>query len=335
MRVSPDPAFTVVQDLADFPPELRGGVVAIGNFDGVHRGHRAVLDAALSLGQGSNRPVYAMTFEPHPRTLFNPDAPVFRLSPAQQKADLLRAAGLRGVLELPFTRDFAGMEAEDFVRDILIDRLKITHAVTGYDFHFGKARKGTPAFLSASGEHHDFGVTIVAAQNDEGDGVISSSRIRAALAEGDLAHANGLLGYRWFVDAPVQHGDKRGRNLGYPTANLRLAEGCPLKHGIYAVRVRIGESWHDGVASYGRRPTFDNGAALLEVHVFDLQADLYDKVMRVHLISYLRGEQKFDSADALVTQMNQDSAEARAALASLQPLSDLDGALMPLVLDAA
>ncbi|MBO0345857.1 bifunctional riboflavin kinase/FAD synthetase [Roseibium limicola] len=333
MRASPSPFFSVIQNLSAFPEALQRGIVAIGNFDGVHRGHRAVLEAALELGHTHDRPVYAMTFEPHPRTLFVPEAPVFRLSPSAQRADLLQAAGLDGVLELPFTREFAGIEAEDFVRSILIDTLGITHAVTGYDFHFGKARKGTPAFLSEAGESQGFGVTLIEPQGDEGGQVISSSRIRTALAEGDLALANGLLGYRWFVDAQVQHGDKRGRDLGYPTANLRLSDGCPLKQGIYAVRVRVDDVWHDGVASFGSRPTFDNGAPLLEVHLFDMKADLYGKSLRVHLISYLRGEQKFDSVDALIAQMDQDSAEARAALASLQPLSDLDLELMPPVID--
>lgn len=333
MHATKSPTFSLIHDISAFPQALKEGVVAIGNFDGVHRGHRAVLDAALALGHGASRKVYAMTFEPHPRTFFSPGQPIFRLTPPQQKADLLAATGLDGVLQLPFTRELAGMEAEDFVQSILIDTLQITHAVTGYDFHFGKARRGTPSFLSAAGETHGFGVTIVAPQGDEGDGIISSSRIRKALQDGELALANGLLGYRWFVDAEVQHGDKRGRDLGYPTANLRLQDGCPLKHGVYAVRVKTDDTWHDGVASFGRRPTFDNGAPLLEVHLFDMKADLYGKELRVHMVSYLRSELKFDNIDALIVQMDQDSAEARAALASLQPLSDLDQSLMPMVAD--
>jgi len=328
MRPTDPSRFLIADSLDAFPAELKGGIVAIGNFDGLHRGHRAVLDAALGLGHGTHHPVFAMSFEPHPRTVFNPARPVFRLTPLTQKLDMLRAYGLDGALILPFTRDFAGIEANAFVEDILIDTLGISHAVTGYDFHFGRARQGTPDYLRTAGAEHGFGVTIVQREEDEGAEVISSSRIRDCLARGDIAQANGLLGYRWFFEATVQHGDKRGRDLGYPTANLNLGEGCPLKHGIYAVKVKIGDDWHDGVASHGRRPTFDNGAALFEVHLFDYSGDLYGKKMKVHLISYLRGEEKFDSVEALIVQMDRDSAEARAALASLRPLSEIDQKLL-------
>ncbi|TYC62349.1 bifunctional riboflavin kinase/FAD synthetase [Rhodobacterales bacterium] len=330
MPSSTSPDFVVVESLEAFPPELRDGVVAIGNFDGLHRGHRAVLDAALGMGHGTHHPVFAMTFEPHPRTVFNPEKPVFRLTPANIKVDMLRHYGLDGVLILPFTRDFAGIEANAFVQDILIDTLGIRHAVTGYDFHFGRARQGTPDYLRTAGAERGFGVTIVHREEDEGAEAVSSTRIRTALAEGDIAQANALLGYRWFFEAEVQHGDKRGRDLGYPTANLRLAAECPLLEGIYAVKVKVGDTWHEGVASYGRRPTFDNGARLFEVHLFDFAGDLYGQTLRVHLISYLRGEEKFDSVDALIAQMDTDSAEARAALASLQPLSEIDVKLLDL-----
>ena len=322
--------FHIAHELSEFPDALRGGVVAIGNFDGLHRGHRAVLEAALGLGYGTHHPVYAMTFEPHPRTVFNPSAPVFRLTPPPQKLDLLKAFRLNGALVLPFNKEFSGIEADAFVKDILIDRLGISHAVTGYDFHFGKARKGTPDYLRGAGAENGFGVTIVHREEDEGAEVISSTRIRSCLAEGDLAQANGLLGYRWFVEGAVVHGDKRGRDLGYPTANMRLDENCPLKHGIYAVKVRIEGNWHDGVASYGRRPTFGDGPPLLESFLFDFSGDLYGKTIRVHLIAYLRGEEKFTSADALVAQMDRDSDEARAALAALQPLSAFDMSLLGL-----
>ncbi|MBD8878054.1 bifunctional riboflavin kinase/FAD synthetase [Roseibium polysiphoniae] len=316
--------FSVVTDLNAFSAHLKGGVVAIGNFDGVHRGHRAVLGEALELGKRLKCPVYAMTFEPHPRTVFNSDHPVFRLTPFDAKCEILKDCDLNGVLMLPFTREFAGVEAQDFVRDILIERLAISHAVTGYDFHFGKARKGTPDFLRQAGDNHGFGVSIVSPENDEGAEIISSSRIRQALSDGEIPLANGLLGYRWFFDAHVQHGDKRGRDLGYPTANLSLGVGCPLKHGIYAVKARVDDELVDGVASFGRRPTFDNGSPLFEVHLFDFKQDLYGKMLRIHLVSYLRGEEKFATVEALIEQMDQDSEEARSALASMQPISALD-----------
>lgn len=324
MNRTPSSEFHIAESLEGFPASLKGGVVAIGNFDGVHRGHRAVLDAALGLGRGTHHPVFAMSFEPHPRSVFNPAKPVFRLTPPPLKTEMLRVCGLDGALILPFTKDFAAVEANAFVQDILIDTLGISHAVTGYDFHFGRARQGTPDYLRAAGAEHGFGVTIVQREEDENADVISSSRIRDNLATGDMAEANALLGYRWFFESQVQHGDKRGRDLGYPTANLRMPEDCPLLQGIYAVKVRVGDDWYGGVASYGRRPTFDNGAALFEVYLFDFKGDLYGKTLRVHVVSYLRGEAKFDSADALVTQMDRDSEEARAALASLQPLSEID-----------
>ncbi|WP_420338714.1 bifunctional riboflavin kinase/FAD synthetase [Roseibium sp.] len=324
MNRTPSSEFQIAESLESFPASLKGGVVAIGNFDGVHRGHRAVLDAALGLGRGTHHPVFAMSFEPHPRTVFNPAKPVFRLTPPPLKTEMLRVCGLDGALILPFTKDFAAVEANAFVQDILIDTLGISHAVTGYDFHFGRARQGTPDYLRAAGAQNGFGVTIVQREEDENADVISSSRIRDNLATGDMAEANALLGYRWFFESQVQHGDKRGRDLGYPTANLRMPEDCPLLQGIYAVKVKVGDDWYGGVASYGRRPTFDNGAALFEVYLFDFKGDLYGKTLRVHVVSYLRGEAKFDSADALITQMDRDSEEALAALASLQPLSEID-----------
>ena len=326
--------FLHITSLDDMPSKLKSGVVAIGNFDGVHRGHQAVLNTALETGQELGAPVYAMSFEPHPRSFFNPANPVFRLTPSAQKASVLAACGLNGIVELPFTKEFASIEADHFVEDILLAKLAIRHAVTGYDFHFGKARAGTPDFLRQAGQTHEFGVTIVEQETDEGATTISSSRIRDCLKTGDITLANGLLGYRWFFEAKVRHGDKRGRDLGYPTANLQLADNCPLKHGVYAVRVVLDDGTVcDGVASYGRRPMFDNGAPLFEVFLFDFTGDLYGRTLKVHVVSYLRGEETFDSVEALIAQMNRDSDEARAILASLRPLSALDQTLFPQSLD--
>lgn len=328
---APEPqAFHAVSSLDTFPDALRGAVVGIGNFDGVHRGHQAVLEIVRETAQRLGRPAVAMTFEPHPRTVFQPDKPVFRLTPAHAKALLIGKEGLDGILTLPFDRAFAGRTAEDFVDTILVERLGIAHAVTGYDFHFGKARAGTPDFLRQAGDNRGFGVSIVERLGDEGDETISSSRIRTALADGDIVQANALLGYRWFVEGEVIDGDKRGRDLGYPTANMKLAPECTLATGIYAVRINIDGVLHNGVASYGRRPMFDNGAPLLEVHVFDFSGDLYGTRLAVTLVSYLRAEEKFDSVESLIAQMDRDSQEARAALASIRPLSPLDMALYDL-----
>lgn len=319
--------FSIVTSLDAFPDRLAGGIVAIGNFDGVHRGHQTVLGVALERGAATGRPVYAITFEPHPRTVFRPDTPVFRLTPAGPKARLVRALGFDGVLVIDFDRDFSQVTADAFVDRILIERLRIAEAVVGWDFHFGKGRAGSPAFLLSRGGERGFGVDVVEPFRDEGDEPVSSSRIRAALADGDLGLANGLLGYRWFVTADVVGGDRRGRDLGYPTANMRLGPDCRLKHGIYAVTFAADGVTRPGVASYGRRPQFDNGAPVLETHVFDFAGNLYGKAATVTFVSYLRPEQRFESVEALVAQMGVDSREARAVLAAVGPGSPLDLAL--------
>ncbi|MEM8797271.1 MAG: bifunctional riboflavin kinase/FAD synthetase [Pseudomonadota bacterium] len=312
------------------PVHLKHAVVAIGNFDGVHRGHQAVLQTACNLAASGDEGAFAaaMTFEPHPRTIFNPQAPVFRLTPLPVKERLMQALGLGGLFVVPFSKDFSAMPASAFVDDILVDRLDVAHVVIGYDFHFGKGREGTPEFLMASGKAHGFGVTVVPAQRDATGAVVySSSETRRLLADGEIAKANTILGYRYSVTGEIIHGEKRGRDLGYPTANMALQPQSELRHGIYAVRMRIDGALHDGVASFGRRPTFDNGAPLLETFVFDYSGDLYGKTVDVVFEKFLRGEEKFDSIEALIAQMDRDSANARKALAESAPLTAIDEAL--------
>ncbi|MGF7005990.1 bifunctional riboflavin kinase/FAD synthetase [Aminobacter sp. BE322] len=311
------------------PARLRGGVVAIGNFDGIHRGHQAVLERALEEARRRNVPALVLTFEPHPRKVFRPDVPLFVLTPPHVKARLIEALGFDAVIERPFTREFSGLSAEEFVTAILQDQLGISDAVTGFDFHFGKNRQGGPAFLMASGERHGFGVTLVDPFRDEGAEIISSSRIRELLSEGDAAEAAGLLGYRFTVEAEVVGGARLGRTLGFPTANMRLSPDFALKEGIYAVRFRRGDgTLHDGVASFGRRPTVDDdGAPLLETFVFDFSGDLYGEVASVSFFGYLRGEFKFEGLEALVAQMKRDEMEARALLSGVRPHSELDRAI--------
>lgn len=318
-----------IDDLQRLPEHLRGAVVAIGNFDGIHRGHRAVLDRALDEARHMGRPALALTFEPHPRALFNPDVPLFRLTPAPMKARLLGLLGLDGVVELAFDRALAQTSAEEFVRRVLVEGLGTSHAITGFDFHFGRGRVGGPAFLIEAGKRHGFGVTLVDAFRDEATEIVSSSRIRHLLSEGEVAEAAGLLGYRYTVEAEVGHGRQLGRTLGYPTANMALHQGVALRHGIYAVRLRRPSgALHDGVASFGIRPTVeDDGAPLLETFLFDFSGDLYGEVCAVSLFGFLRPEMKFDGFDPLVAQMRQDEAEARALLAGVRPLSALDAAL--------
>jgi riboflavin kinase/FMN adenylyltransferase len=309
------------------PRHLRGGVVAIGNFDGVHRGHQTVLGRALEKARRLGVPALVLTFEPHPRKVFQPHEPMFVLTPPPMKARLLSLLGFDAVVEQEFTRDFASQSAETFVTDVLERCLGIGHAVTGFDFHFGKDRQGGPAYLMAAGERHGFEVTLVDAFRDEGAEVVSSSRIRGLLTDGDAAQAAGLLGYRFTVEAEIVGGQKLGRTLGFPTANMALPSGTALRHGIYAVRFRRADgALHDGVASFGRRPTVnDNGAPLLETFVFDFSDDLYGETCAVSFFGWLRGEEKFDGLDALVAQMKRDEGEARALLAGVRPLSELDG----------
>ncbi|MEO9612165.1 MAG: bifunctional riboflavin kinase/FAD synthetase [Nitratireductor sp.] len=321
--------FTRLAAVADLPSGWRGGVVAIGNFDGVHRGHQVVLGQALAEAKQRDAPALALTFEPHPRTLFRPEQPVFRLTPAPLKAGLLAAIGFDAVVEQRFDRTFAGQDAEQFVQHVLVDGLGIAHAVTGFDFHFGRNRQGDPAYLKAASVRNGFAVTLVEAFGDEDGKIISSSRIRGLLAEGEAAAAAGLLGYRYTVEAEVVRGRQLGRTLGFPTANMALPPQTALRHGVYAVRLRRADgSLHDGVASFGRRPTVDdNGAPLLETFIFDFDGDLYGETCRVSLFGFLRGEEKFDDLEALCAQMRRDEAEARALLSGVRPLSELDGGI--------
>jgi len=309
----PTKNFRVVRDLAP-GDALRGAVVAIGNFDGVHRGHRAVIAAALMRAKALGAPAAALTFEPHPRDFFNPGEPLFRLTDEAAKLRLLGTTGLDGAIVLAFDAALASLTADEFVGRILVDRFAVRGAVIGFNFHFGMHRAGSPNFLVAEGKKRGFMVDVVPRFEVNGRPV-ASGPIRDALAAGRLADAAELLGYPWFVSGAVIHGDKRGRELGFPTANLALDAGCGLRHGIYAVRTAVGSRRYDGVASFGRRPMFDNGAVLLEVFLFDFSGDLYGASIDVAFIEWLRDEEIFDSAKELVLQMQDDSRRAREALA--------------------
>ncbi|MCK1639490.1 bifunctional riboflavin kinase/FAD synthetase [Bradyrhizobium sp. 157] len=311
--------FTVIRDTTPATDIPRGAVVAMGNFDGVHLGHRAVIDAALRMGRAHGKPALAVTFEPHPRSFFSPNSPQFRLSDETNKLRLLAGTGLDGAVVMTFDKARAGTSAQDFIHHDLIGRLGVSGIAVGYDFHFGKGRAGSPSLLVSEGPR--LGIEVdVQAHVDIDERPVSSSAIRMALAEGQIDEATAMLGGPWFVSGAVIHGEKRGRDLGYPTANIRLDKNCSLKHGIYAVRVGRGQGKDherfDAVASFGRRPTFDNGAPLLEVFLFDFKGDLYGTVLDVAFIGFIRDELKFDSIDALIRQMDDDSARARARLAA-------------------
>jgi riboflavin kinase/FMN adenylyltransferase len=314
--------FTVVHD--DFrniaaSPAYKGAlqrtVVALGNFDGVHRGHRVVIDRAVALAQRLGRPAAALTFEPSPRTFFSPDKLNFRIASGRSRLRLFAATKLDGAIVLDFNATLASLEAEDFIAQLLVGRIGISGAVVGFDFHFGRNRKGTPEYLRAEGARLGFAVDVVEAVTDSRRR-FSSGGVRAALTAGDVADAADILGYPWFVSGEVIHGEKRGRDLGFPTANLRLEPGCALRHGIYAVRVEVDGKRYGGVASFGRRPTFDNGAPLLETFLFDFAGDLYGKVIDVAFIGWIRPEEKFTLIDDLVVRMNEDARQAKAMLAA-------------------
>jgi riboflavin kinase / FMN adenylyltransferase len=307
--------FTICRPDEPVPPRLAGAVAALGNFDGVHRGHRVLTEAVREAAGGA--PAIVLTFEPHPRAFFAPDQPMFRLTGPEAKEIVFRRLGLDGLVVRRFDAALAGTGARAFVHDLLKRDLGLSGVVIGHDFHFGRGREGTPAILADLCREAGLACRIVppVALDAEAE-PISSSGIRRALEAGDLARANALLGYRWFVLGAVRHGDKRGRVLGYPTANVALPD-CGLAHGIYAVRARLADGGlRDGVASYGRRPTFDDGAPLLEVNLFDFAGDLYGQEIAVEFVAWIRGEARFDSAAALVVQMDRDAAEARRLLAA-------------------
>ncbi|HTZ02067.1 MAG TPA: bifunctional riboflavin kinase/FAD synthetase [Xanthobacteraceae bacterium] len=305
--------FSLVRDFAA-AGGLRGAVVAIGNFDGVHRGHKAVIAAAQARAAALGCPAAALTFEPHPRTFFNPGEPLFRLTDEAAKVRLLAATGLDGVIVLTFDEALAQLSAQDFVTRILVERFAVRGAAIGFNFHFGANRGGSPDFLTAEGAKCGFTVDIVPPLRDRGRPV-SSQPIRQALAAGRLPEAEELLAYPWFVSGPVIHGDKRGREFGFPTANLKPDPSCGLRHGIYAVRVNHNGRHYDGVASFGRRPMFDSGSVLLEVFLFDFSGDLYGAALDVAFIAFIRDEATFASAEELIRQMHDDSRRAREALA--------------------
>ena len=297
------------------PEALRGSIVALGNFDGFHLGHQAVVNRAIALGFHERRPVIVATFDPHPVRFFKPDVPPFRLTSLDQRERLFAHAGADAMLVFRFDAELASMDADAFVAEILARRLGVAGVVTGDDFSFGKGRTGDVDLLRKLGEQHGVRAEAVAQVMIDGERV-SSGRIREALAAGDPGTATHLLTRPFAVEAVVERGDGRGHALGFPTANVSLGRYQRPAYGIYAVRVRLDDdSEHSGVASFGVRPTFEEGEEYLETFIFDWEGDLYDRTIEIGLIAYLRPEAKFDSVEALVEQMRKDEAEARRLLA--------------------
>lgn len=296
----------------------RGATAAIGNFDGVHRGHLSVIE--LARAADPDAPLGIVTFEPHPRSHFAPDAPPFRLMSADARAHRLEKIGVERLYELPFGTALSSLKPEEFARDVLHEGLGLRHVVVGADFCFGKGRKGTAEDLQAFGAQYGFGVSI-APLMAQGAQTVSSTAIRTALTDGRTRDAAEMLGHWHRIDGPVLHGEKRGRELGYPTANMSIEGLHPPAFGVYAVLVDVLEGPHagsyHGVASLGVRPMFGVNTPNIETFIFDFKGDLYDTSLSVGLVEHLRGEEKFDSLDALITQMDDDSARARTILTSL------------------
>ena len=300
------------------PPGVHGGAVAIGNFDGVHLGHQAVIGEAGRIARSVGIPWSVLTLEPHPRCVFNPSAEPFRLTPFHAKARLIEALGVDVLVVVPFDREFAGHSAREFVRRVLVDGIAARVVVSGHNFAFGHGREGTPELLLQLGGEFGFDYTCVREVRDPGGEAYSSTRVRQALAAGDLNGARQLLGRPFEIEGRVAAGDRRGRTIGFPTANIRLGEYTRPLRGVYAVRVGMddGEICYDGVANLGVRPSFGGSQDLLEVHLFDYDGDLYGRHLRVQFIHFIRAEKKFDGIDALKAQIAADAAGARKLLAA-------------------
>jgi riboflavin kinase/FMN adenylyltransferase len=297
------------------PAPLRGGIVALGNFDGFHLGHQAVVGRAIARARAEGRPALVATFDPHPMRFFRPDSPWFRLTTMDQRARLIEAAGVDALYVFRFDAAFAAALPEAFVTDWLVERLGAAGVVTGDDFTFGRNRGGDVRRLAELGRSHGFAAETVAPVEQDG-APVSSTRIREALRAGDCETAARLLTRPFTIEGVVEHGDKRGRRIGYPTANIGLDRYLRPRFGVYAVRGRLPDGRVlDGAANLGIRPTFEPPKELLEPFFFDFSGDLYGQTLAVELISFLRPEAKFETLEALVAQMARDCDEARRRLA--------------------
>jgi riboflavin kinase/FMN adenylyltransferase len=297
------------------PDNLKGSIVALGNFDGFHLGHQAVVGRAVARGFHERRPVIVATFDPHPVKHFKPDVPPFRLTSIDQRQALFAHAGADAMLVFEFGAELASLDAEEFIAEVLAKRIGAAGVITGDDFSFGKGRKGDAGLLARLGPAHGIAAEAVPQVLLEGER-ISSGRIRDALVEGDSRTATRMLTRDYAIEGVVQRGDQRGRDLGYPTANLTLGDYQRPRYGIYAVRVTLEDgSEHPGVANLGVRPTFDPPQELLEAHLFDFYGDLYGQKIEVALHAFIREEKRFDGIEPLIDEMRRDEAEARQLLA--------------------
>jgi len=308
----------LVRHFDEVPSELRGGVIALGNFDGLHLGHQAVIGEAKRIAEKEKVSAGLMTFEPHPRLFFQPDLEPFRLSPFRIKVRLIETLNVDLLYVQKFDSEFSQRSAENFIEEILMGGLGATHVVVGDDYVFGRGRSGNAEVLAKHASRLGFKVTSVPELAGQGGARYSSTTIRDRLADGRCEDAARLLGRYWEIEGRVEHGDQRGRFMGFPTANLPHRDYLHPKKGVYAVRTGIDQSgqtiWQNGIANFGHRPTFDKKDVILETHVFDYEEDLYNRHLRVALIEHIRPEMKFDNVDAIKAQIATDCGTAREIL---------------------
>ena len=304
----------VVHGHTHVPVNARSAVVAIGNFDGVHQGHRALIASTVAKAKELGKPSAVMMFEPHPREFFQPNEPLFRITPLNRKLKLIEGLGIKVAFVEPFDYGLAQLSADQFIERVLVAGLGVSHVIIGYDFYFGHKRQGNPELMTRRGAELGFGVTIVPPQAEAGE-VFSSTSVRLHLAQGDVKGAAKMLGGHWRVAGKIVGGAHRGAGLGFPTANVPLPVGTALGHGIYAVKAHIDGKTHNAAAYLGTRPTFDDGHPVLEVFLIDFQGDLYGHEMEVEFIDFIRGDRKFHSEGERIAQMNEDVAKVRLALA--------------------
>ncbi len=313
----------IIRTYQYLPEADRGAAIALGNFDGVHRGHQTVIGEMMAVAKSLNVSSAAMTFDPHPRRFFQPDAPLFEMTPGSAKSRHIASQGTDIHYAMPFNTDFSSLEANSFIENVLVDGLGARHIIAGYDFVFGKGRKGDVDLLEQGGAKHGFGVTVVPAVEDEDGTAFSSTIIRKHIQEGRPREAATLLGRAWEIGGEVMTGDQRGRQIGFPTANVDPGGYVMPALGVYAVWVGVTDGpvtvWHKAVVNVGRRPTFDGEGITVETHLFDFDDDLYGKILRIAFVEFIRPEMKFDGFEAIKAQIATDCVTAREILDAAAP----------------
>ena len=319
-NLQPDETMTELHTSTDnIPAEAQNCILMIGNFDGIHLGHRALIEKALDLAAKTRVPLGIIIFEPHPLQFFQPSAEPFRLTLLPMKKRLLEELGVNHIFVIKFNQKFSLMSGDEFIENILVQQLKTRHLVVGEDFAFGREKSGTIKALESAATNGKFGLSVIKPSLSAQGETYSSTAIRMLLREGNLRDAEKLLGWPWQIEAPIVSGDKRGRCLGYPTANQNIPEYVRIPYGVYAVKVQIeNESlWRNGVANFGIRPMFKTTHPIFETFIFDFKLDIYGKIMRVQPVQYLRPELSFQGIDALIAQMKEDCIAAKAVLKSI------------------